>query len=524
MSIDMYGHGNSDAVDPTEWQNRGTGMYDAVELMAGLPYVDKKYIGISGHSNGARAANWSILEDNRKDKPLISAVLLVANDAMYTNDPGEPLYWTARTDEQKYTNNYGTRDVGIVAAQYDEFFFRSNLKDGSYTVPRDYINTQYAQSFLNFGVDPKGGNEHRTSYNIYKQEVNGKIASRVIYNPAQIHPWNTVSSSVATSSIEFFQDAFGAPNPIAPNNQVWQIKEIFNFIGLIGFVMFIGSFTKALLYTAPFSSLKASREAVAAPAPVGMGKVWFWGGLFVSAVVSGFSYMNLFTWSNSFRPAFFSQEPVFFIGVWCVVSGVTAIIIMFLSYKFFAKEQGMNLRESGIIISFRALCKTVGLALIVSVATFSLVFIADYLFKTDFRMWVIAVKSFTPDKIVISLKYLPFFLLFYVANSVAVNCFNYVTVGKKEWMNIALLAMFNGISSMVILAVQYTSFFTTGEVFFTSISNIVEIWLFPIAIILPGAAIISRKIYRVTLNPYLPGIINAFIITLISCTNTLTQL
>ena len=133
------------------------------------------------------------------------------------------------------------------------------MKDGSYTVPRDYINTQYAQSFLNFGVDPKGGNEHRTSYNIYKQEVNGKIASRVIYNPAQIHPWNTVSSSVATSSIEFFQDAFGAPNPIAPNNQVWQIKEIFNFIGLIGFVMFIGSFTKALLYTAPFSSLKASR-------------------------------------------------------------------------------------------------------------------------------------------------------------------------------------------------------------------------------------------------------------------------
>ena len=62
---------------------------------------------------------------------------------------------------------------------------------------------------------------------------------------------------------------------------------------------------------------------------------------------------------------------------------------MFLSYKLFAKEQGMNLRESGIIISFRALCKTVGLALIVSVATFSLVFIADYLFKTDFRRFLL---------------------------------------------------------------------------------------------------------------------------------------
>ena len=90
MSIDMYGHGNSDAVAPTEWQNRGTGMYDAVELMAGLPYVDKTKIGITGHSNGARAANWSINEDNKKDHPLISAVLLVANDAIYTTNPAEP--------------------------------------------------------------------------------------------------------------------------------------------------------------------------------------------------------------------------------------------------------------------------------------------------------------------------------------------------------------------------------------------------------------------------------------------------
>lgn len=81
MSIDMYGHGNSDAVAATEWPNRGTGMYDAVELMANLPYVDTTRIGVTGHSNGARAANWSVDEDNKKDYPLISAVLLVANDA-----------------------------------------------------------------------------------------------------------------------------------------------------------------------------------------------------------------------------------------------------------------------------------------------------------------------------------------------------------------------------------------------------------------------------------------------------------
>ena len=193
MSIDMYGHGNSDIVQTTEWPKRGTGMYDAVELVAALPYVDSSRIGVTGHSNGARAANWSVLEDDRNDEQLISAVLLVANDAMYSSDENEPIYWKMRTGEEEYTNRYGNRDVGIIAAQYDEFFFRSNLPDGSHTVPRDYITTEYAQSFLNFGIDPKDGGETRTGNTIYKQEINGKTVSRVIYTPNQIHPWNHFS-------------------------------------------------------------------------------------------------------------------------------------------------------------------------------------------------------------------------------------------------------------------------------------------------------------------------------------------
>ncbi|GAA3403742.1 alpha/beta hydrolase family protein [Paenibacillus hodogayensis] len=509
MSIDMYGHGNSDAVEAKEWPNRGTGMYDAVELMAALPYVDKTRIGVTGHSNGARAANWAIDEDNSSGKHLISSVLLIGNDATYKD---------AKT--QKYYNKYGNRDVGIVAGQYDEFFFRTKLPDGSTTSPRDFITTDNAQSFLHFGSTEAGG-EKRTSYTTYKQVIDGKSAQRIIYNPAQNHPWNHFSGDVASYGIEFFEQTLGAPNPIAPTSQIWQFKTFFNLLGLIGFGMFIVSFTKAMLNTATFASLRATQEAAISRAPVGVGRAWFWGGLVVSAIVSGYSYMALFTWANKARPAFFTQAPVFYIGVWCVVSGVVSLLILLLSYQFFAKKQGLNLREAGIVISFRNLCKTVGLALLVTVASFGLVFIADYLFKTDFRAWVIAVKAFTPDKIMISLKYLPFFLLFYIINSIAINCFNYV--GKKEWINTALLALFNGLGAIVIVVIQYTKFFTTGFVFFTKVSTIVEIWLFPIIIILPVAAIISRKLYRSTKNPYLAGIINALIITVISCTNTLTQ-
>ena len=113
VSIDMYGHGNSSPLVNDQVQLGGTGMYDVVKLVADLPYVDPDMIGVSGHSNGARAANFSVALDNEADEQLIDAVFLVDNDPVYTDADGA------------YTNIYGTRDVGLVADQYDEFFFRS---------------------------------------------------------------------------------------------------------------------------------------------------------------------------------------------------------------------------------------------------------------------------------------------------------------------------------------------------------------------------------------------------------------
>ena len=48
----------------------------------------------------------------------IAAVLLVANNATYTD----------AANNNAYYNKYGGRDVGIVAAQFDEFFFTGSLR------------------------------------------------------------------------------------------------------------------------------------------------------------------------------------------------------------------------------------------------------------------------------------------------------------------------------------------------------------------------------------------------------------
>ena len=66
----------------------------------------------------------------------------------------------------------------------------------------------------------------------------------------------------------------------------------------------------------------------------------------------------------------------------------------------------------------------VAVALLTVVAAFGLVFVVDYFFQTDFRLWVLAVRAFTPDKIGLALIVLPLFVIYFVANSVAVNVFN----------------------------------------------------------------------------------------------------
>lgn len=508
MSIDMYGHGNSDNLGvEANYIIRSTGMTDAVELMASLPYVDSTRIGVTGHSNGARAANLAVDEDNLKDDKLISAVLLVANDPTYRNEAKE------------FYNKYGNRDVAVVAAKFDEFFYRVPDANNVRSAPQDYINQVTAQSFLNFGNDPAQG-EVRTDNVMYTQMIDGKEAIRAIYAPWQIHPWNTISSKVAAFSVDFFEKSLGAPNPISSNQQIWQWKAIFNFIGLVGFVIFVWALTRVLLETAYFSTLKTDKVVEPDPAPTGKAKIWFWGSLAVSAFVSFFSYLKLPALVSNIHPEFFNQRPVWFIAMWAFVNGLFILILILVGKKLFGSKSDRGARISG-----SKLVKTILLSLAVVAGSFFIVFTADYLFKVDFRLWVIPVKAFTPEKIGVILKFLPFFLFFYIVHSISVNSFNYVKQGK-EWFNVAVLAFFTVLGALFYVMLQYGTFFIEGkswtEQLATPVSNIYGIWLFPILIYFPLAVMFDRAIYKVTKNPYIGGIIFGTIMTIIACTNTLT--
>lgn len=73
----------------------------------------------------------------------------------------------------------------------------------------------------------------------------------------------------------------------------------------------------------------------------------------------------------------------------------------------------------------------------------------------------------------------------------------------------------------MLVVAQYATFAITGELI-PGFGGIFSIWLFPVVVILTVSVVITRKTYRATGNPYIGGVINGVVATLIAVSNTLT--
>ena len=101
---------------------------------------------------------------------------------------------------------------------------------------------------------------------------------------------------------------------------------------------------------------------------------------------------------------------------------------------------------------FKKLCLSALIALIVVTVSYGIVFVEDYFFLADFRLWTLAIKAFEAP----ILRYWPYILLFctyYIAISVATNCFNFNSIGGK--LNGVICALFAAFPALVFPWIQY---------------------------------------------------------------------
>lgn len=506
LAIDQPDHGDSD-VTPDFFILAPDGVYQGVLALSRMPFVDTSRIGVTGHSMGSWSVNAAIQADNLNETPLIAAALIHCNDPLYQDADGN------------FANPYGSRDVAVISAIYDEFFGTSVSADGQPLSSPYFMETATAQTFLNFGRNP-AESEVREAYTEYREDVDGKETLRIVYRPPIIHPWSHFSARSESYICDFFSKTLSAPNPIDPNNQVWQWKEAFNFVGVIGFVLFLCSFTTLLVFTPTFACLRADETVKSMPVKDKTGKLWFWLSLAAGSVFGSLVYLTLVNMGNSMAVA---QGEAMGLGLWSTACGLFTILSMALYYFVYGKKNGLDLAERGVKMPLKKLGLSVLLALIVVTVGYGLVFVEDYFFLADFRLWTLAIKAFELP----ILRYLPYVLLFftyYIAISVATNCFNYNDIGGKA--NGVICALFAALPAVVLPAIQYGTYYSTNHMmwFQRTMADpnypMYVLWLFPIILILFGSTLVTRVIYKHTKNPYIAGIINALIVGLLTITNT----
>lgn len=502
LAVDQPNHGDSEIIAKAS----SDGVYQGAVMLSRLPFVDKARIGVTGHSMGGGSCNMAVMRDNMSEKRIISAVLLNCADAMYTDRDGN------------YINQYGNRDVGIVSAVYDEFFHRWKNKDGTVDEAPFFMEHDKSQSFLHFGKDPEGL-ERREAYVCYHEIVDNEDAIRVIYRPGIIHPWSHFSARATASVIDFFNESLGAPDPIPAENQIWQWKEAFNFVGLLGLMLFVCSFGSLMVHTKPFECLRAQEVVKPREAPDSKGRLWFWLNLLAGALFSMLVYRHILAFGTQMKV---SQPEAMGLGLWSTISGLFTILSMALFYYCYGKKHGVDIEEAGIKMPAKKFFLGLLLGLLIAIMAYACVFAADCFFHADFRIWTLAIKAF---KLPI-LRYLPYiflFFTFYISCSVATNCFNYNTIGGKSWGNAILVAFLTALPAMVLPMIQYTHYFTAKSMMWPK-SNMVVLWLFPIILILFFSTIITRVLYKSTKNPYIAGLANAIIVGMLTITNTCTYI
>jgi pimeloyl-ACP methyl ester carboxylesterase len=461
LALDQTGHGYS---DPPAFAN-GFGGPDGLVYLRSLDIVDKNNVGLEGHSMGG----WTVL----------AAATAMPNDyksmVLEGSSTGKPF---AADGTPSWPRN-----VALVFAQYEEF---SGLMWGGDRA-RDVIQSPKLQAM--FG----------TQGPVEPGKVYGDIAqgtARVLYTPAINHPAEHISHQAIGYSLDWFAKTLQGGTPRPSEDQIWLRKEIGTLIALIGFVALLIGVFDGLLEARLFSHLRLPEIADGAMPAHFAAKGGRWtAALLLSAFIPALTYYPAFALAGTFvtPSAFLPQGITNQIMVWAVINALITLALM-----PFAPKRASRIGMIGPSILIAVLTILVGYAAL---------WLADILFKIDFRFWIVALKLMSAKQFLIFLIYLvPITAFFVIALHVLHRNFSTMGASRGALYLTNIFALTLGF--IVLLVLQYGTLWISGKLFnplpdpgFVPLSTIVAIQFVPLLAI---AAIIATFTWRRT-GSSLPG-------------------
>jgi len=412
LALDQTGHGYS---DPPAFAN-GFGGPDALTYLRGLNFVDKGNIGLEGHSMGG----WTIL----------AAATAMPNDYKAMVLEGSS---TGRPFAADGTPTW-PRNVALVFSQYDEF---SQLMWG---VPRarDAVTSPKLLTFF-------GTTRRAEPGKIYGEIAQGN--ARVLYAPAIPHAADHISHEAIGHSLDWFAKTLQGGTPLPSNDQIWFRKEFGTLVALAGFIVLLLGAFQGLLTLPAFAAL--AQPAATGPAPAPRDRKW-WTALLLTAVVPALIYYPVLSLSNNWiKPqSFMPQNITNQIAIWALVNA-----LLTLAFLYFAPRRT---HRTGIVVP----------SILIALATVAIGYIAlwlaDLVFKIDFRFWIVALKLMNARQWLMFLIYLlPFVIFFVIAfGSIRRNLYRPGEPAAATYLScVAALAL----GFALLCLVQYSALFIDGK-------------------------------------------------------------
>lgn len=589
LAVDMYDHGDSRWKDEIKVGEQFATFWiysqiDAANYMAGQDYTKKDesgnaYLAVSGHSMGGFSTLTAMYMDemNAVQTGVRSIYTGVSVGADYS-------YSSAIAPQQEYMAAFGDRTVGMIAAQYDEFFFNKSEEEKSTeekqiegtVLRKNFVETASGKMFLG-----KSGKEEATAGKFYEVDSGvltyegnpireAQTGKHIIYTPSETHPWNHFSKETTADLIRFYDEAFEGVRAksqttadLAADNQIWFFKELGNLIAMCGFFLLLVPVMELLLKLPFLKEAKLEKAGALVAEKTTAQKAGYWisyvlcllypgaffailmdkqekgllvltVGAIVAAVVGVVLYVRkkevgflgvtavsivtavIFRFANHVLPLSksFNEPTTNQIAYWAICNGLIALIVTMFFYAVTKKKEGMTIESYGIKANGRTILASLGTAVFGVAILYAVLFLIQAVFGTDFRFWTMAVRTFKPEFLVVALRYLPFFFIYYLINAVTLNV---NTRGRK---NGYLMAVDLNIGGLILwMALQYGMDFVTGVSMMPmqALNGILLIATIPC---LAVAAMYARKLFEKTNNVWLAAFTNTILFTLITVTNT----
>lgn len=464
LALDPYTIGRSDVIEPTA----DLGASSALAYVKQLAFVDKNAIGMVGWSAGVGRMN-----------------------AAAINPDGTP-------NGVKALFGFGAGSPGNPNLAVNQGFFIGKIETtyGFGVEKQKDINTSKA---FTTGMQT----DYVEFATWYGDLANNK--GRILYTGWTGHILGLISKSGIWAACHFFNDALApAPNSNV-KNFVFAWKELSTALAMVALVISMVSLADLLLGTKFFQVLfKSEKPAVKAEAGPLM-----WGTLALSslfgALVAKWAVYNGQQFLNKTRFLQIANVNGFVFWLWCLT--VFSLVLLALRIWFDKDFDKAGLKQH-VKTSVSNLGKSLLLGLVVILAAYFLVSLADQFLKISPRFWKVQFNVLTPKRVGLWLIYLPWYLVPMIVFSILQTSAYYLE-DKPRLFRLLVWAA-NTLPALLFVLYVY------GKIIFTGLTPITNAamsrangsMLDALLLMLP-VSFISAHLYDRTKNLYISAFLNA---------------